>query len=175
MRLILTCTTILIALALHAQSSPILTEFQQKWQNATAYTMEMAALMPDSLYDYRPTPDQMSFRQQLLHMAGNMVWLSTEKLDYTPTVTLPDYRALMDSQPDQAATLAALQVALSLTAAAAEALSPEDLDTTVDFFAGPMTKRQILTLLNDHHTHHRGQLVTYLRLNHIQPPRYRGW
>jgi len=30
-------------------------------------------------------------------------------------------------------------------------------------------------LLNDHQTHHRGQLVVYLRLNGIKPPAYIGW
>ena len=54
-------------------------------------------------------------------------------------------------------------------------LTEKDLDTIVDFFAGPMSKRQILTLLNDHYTHHRGQIIVYLRMNDIKPPRYRGW
>ena len=51
----------------------------------------------------------------------------------------------------------------------------EDLTTEVDFFAGPKSKLQILNLLQDHVTHHRGQLIVYLNLNNIKPPKYRGW
>jgi uncharacterized damage-inducible protein DinB len=51
----------------------------------------------------------------------------------------------------------------------------KELDTMIDFFAGPMKKRRVFFLLTDHVTHHRGQLVVYLRLNDITPPRYRGW
>ena len=53
--------------------------------------------------------------------------------------------------------------------------SDEDLSLTVDFFAGPKNKLQILNLLQDHVTHHRGQLVVYLNLNEIIPPKYVGW
>jgi uncharacterized damage-inducible protein DinB len=54
-------------------------------------------------------------------------------------------------------------------------LTEAELNEKVDFFAGQMTRRRILLLLTDHVTHHRGQLVVYLRLNNIKPPRYRGW
>ncbi len=49
------------------------------------------------------------------------------------------------------------------------------LSDTVSFFAGPMNKLQIINLLNDHQTHHRAQMLVYLRLNGIKPPDYIGW
>jgi uncharacterized damage-inducible protein DinB len=51
----------------------------------------------------------------------------------------------------------------------------ELLDSKVAFFAGPKTKLQILNLMQDHVTHRRGQLIVYLNLNDIQPPKYTGW
>jgi uncharacterized damage-inducible protein DinB len=30
-------------------------------------------------------------------------------------------------------------------------------------------------LMHDHHTHHRGQIIVYLRLNGLKPPKYVGW
>ena len=50
-----------------------------------------------------------------------------------------------------------------------------DLDEEVQFFAGPMSKRQILVLMNDHLTHHRGQMIVYVRLKGVKPPAYKGW
>ena len=54
-------------------------------------------------------------------------------------------------------------------------LPPEALSEKVEFFAGEKTKLQILNLLQDHVTHHRGQLIVYLNLNNIEPPTYVGW
>ena len=51
----------------------------------------------------------------------------------------------------------------------------KDLTTKVDFFAGPKSKLQILNLLQDHVTHHRGQIIVYLNLNEIKPPKFSGW
>jgi uncharacterized damage-inducible protein DinB len=68
-----------------------------------------------------------------------------------------------------------LEESFTYASKAIENFSPNKLDEMVDFFAGPMTRRRIFLLMTDHVTHHRGQLVVYLRLNGIEPPRYRGW
>ena len=62
-----------------------------------------------------------------------------------------------------------------LSALAIAQLPASALEEEVKFFAGPMNKRQIVALLHDHMTHHRGQLMVYLRLKGIKPPQYRGW
>ena len=51
----------------------------------------------------------------------------------------------------------------------------EELSTEVEFFAGPKSKLQILNLMQDHVTHHRGQIIVYLNLNNMIPPKYSGW
>jgi len=45
-------------------------------------------------------------------------------------------------------------------------------DDELDYFGLNRTKRQIFLLLADHITHHRGQMLVYLRLNGLVPPRY---
>ena len=40
---------------------------------------------------------------------------------------------------------------------------------------GKLNKYQILNLVQDHQTHHVGQLIVYLRLNNVEPPKYIGW
>ena len=52
---------------------------------------------------------------------------------------------------------------------------PESFTEEVSFFSGPKSKLQIMNLMQDHVSHHRGQLVVYLNLNEIEPPRYVGW
>jgi len=46
------------------------------------------------------------------------------------------------------------------------------LDDELDYLGLNRTKRQILLLLADHITHHRGQMLVYMRLNGLKPPRY---
>jgi len=46
------------------------------------------------------------------------------------------------------------------------------LDDELDYFGLKRTKRQVLLLLADHITHNRGQMLVYMRLNGLKPPRY---
>ena len=46
------------------------------------------------------------------------------------------------------------------------------LEERLDYFGSDRTKRQVLLLLADHITHHRGQMLVYMRLNGLKPPRY---
>ncbi len=147
-----------------------LTDFQKKWQNAADYTLELAESMPEADYDFRPTPGQMSFREQLIHMVRNMNWLAS---DYLGGEKLDDNLRTSDYSKEQVLDILSRGFAASMSCV--ENLPAAALDEQVDFFAGPMNKRQILTLMNDHVTHHRGQLIVYLRLKQISPPKYRGW
>ncbi len=153
------------------QTSGYLAEFAQKWDNATNYTIELAEMMPDSAYDFRPIADTRTFSEQMIHSLKNMNWLNTKFLG-GPTAT-------GDLSHETYTKEEVLQLARDYFAACARhiaTLTPADLDVAVEgFFAGPMTKRQILTLMNDHLTHHRGQMIVYLRLQGIEPPNYRGW
>ena len=162
--LLLACLT-----TLKAQSS-YLNEFKQKWDNAKAYTVEVAQIMPEEYYDFRPSEEQMTFREQLLHMLGNMRWLNSSYLGGKRLEV-----DLKKTDYTKAEMLDLLQKGFNQTSKAIEDLDEEELNETVSFFAGPMTKRQILTLMNDHLTHHRGQVIIYLRLKNLEPPSYRGW
>jgi uncharacterized damage-inducible protein DinB len=150
--------------------SSYIDDFKKKWNNAAEYSIELAESMPEEAYDFKPTEDQRSFKEQLLHMVSNISWLSSshlggEKVAYD----------LKSTEYSKEEIIKILKTGYEQSAKAIDGLSIENLEETVDFFAGPMSKRQILTLLNDHSTHHRGQLIVYLRLKGVKPPRYRGW
>jgi uncharacterized damage-inducible protein DinB len=152
------------------QNNATADQLSTKWANAKSYTLKMAALMPEEFYDFKPVPDEMSFKEQLLHIAQNIQWLSTSYL-------LSDTKApKQDSLTiDKAAVIQILEEAYNTGLLAHQQLSMEQMNDKVSFFAGPMTKRQILFLLHDHQSHHVGQLIVYLRLKGIKPPAYVGW
>ena len=117
---------------------------------------------PEDHYDYTPMAVEMTFREQLKHIAANMVWLSSSYLEGKHTTIDPtktgDSKREIISMMNQAFTYANETI---------NNLTEKDLNETVDFFAGTMTRRRILLLMTDHVTHHRGQLVVYLRMNNV--------
>ncbi|MEB0262794.1 MULTISPECIES: DinB family protein [unclassified Mucilaginibacter] len=154
-----------------AQSTDSLqVQLARKWVNSKSYALKLAALMPEDGYDFKASPEEMSFREQLLHIADNMTWLSSSFL----LVNAPSKRAATEKL-SKAAVLKVLGDAYDLGLSAHMKINVSQLDDHVKFFSGPMTRRQILILMHDHQTHHLGQLVVYLRLNGIKPPEYVGW
>jgi uncharacterized damage-inducible protein DinB len=154
------------------QGDFLMDEHISKWQNSMEYTLEVAHMMPDSLYDFRPSAEEMTFGEQLQHMAQNMTWLATSYL-------MEDEKYIKDEKfkkkliPVDIRSLVASSYHFSMDAL--KKMDIKNLNKSKDFFAGPMTKRQIIYLMHDHATHHRGQLLVYLRLQGIKPPKYRGW
>src|SRR5580765_7341455 len=87
-RIIGFCCIIFSAMALHAQES-LLEDFKIKWKNATEYTLEFAKAMPEEDYSFKPVPVEMSYGEQLKHIAGNMVWLRSSYLNGAKTTLDP--------------------------------------------------------------------------------------
>ncbi|MDX1940008.1 MAG: DinB family protein [Saprospiraceae bacterium] len=168
-KIILINSLILLSTFTFAQSNYIV-ESQQKLKNATAYTLEIAELMPEEYYDFKPVAEEMSFKEQLLHIIGNANWLISSYLGgkaLTQDLKKKDYT--------KAEVIAIMKEGFGNAAETLANLKSEQLEEPVKFFAGDMNKRQIMTLLNDHHTHHRGQIIVYLRLKGVKPPQYKGW
>ncbi|MFK8163793.1 MAG: DinB family protein [Lewinella sp.] len=167
--------------SLSAQSAtdfPAQVEWLEKWESSRAYTLEALALIPDTSLTFRPTEGQMSVQEQIQHISGNMFGLSRRFLDYEPDNF--DEKALSNQLKaeflDREALTTLLNKAYDFGAAAVKNLPAERWEEEVpNFFAGPKSRRVIVYLLQDHATHHRAQVLIYLRLLGLDPPRYRGW
>jgi uncharacterized damage-inducible protein DinB len=144
--------------------------FLLKWENSKNYLLEIANAMPENNYNYKPTEQQMSFQEQLFHIRENMVWLS--ETYFTEDDFIKSKKIISKSKE---AIINELKIAFDKVTEIIKKIDYKDLTTIVEFFAGAKSKLQILNLLQDHVTHHRGQLVVYLNLNNIKPPKYNGW
>jgi uncharacterized damage-inducible protein DinB len=144
--------------------------FLEKWSNSKIYLLEVATIMPEDLYDYKPTEREMTFGQQLMHIRGNMEWLGNTYFTDIKYKKVKD-----DKKYSKEETIILLEKSFDSVYEIIKKSDPKLLDSKVDFFAGPKTRLQILNLMQDHVTHHRGQLIVYLNLNDIQPPIYTGW
>ncbi len=143
-----------------------------KWANMRNYTLAVAAAMPAEDYGYAPVDTgMMTFGEQLVHLAGNITWLSTSKLRDGERPARPTVDPL-----DKVAVRQNLEAAFDLGATALAGLSYGDIQESVDWFAGErLTRRRVGLLLFDHVTHHRAQAIVYLRLKGIAAPGYVGW
>jgi len=148
----------------------VVSTFVEKWDNSKDYLVAVAQAMPEDKYDYKPTAREMSFREQLFHIQDNLNWLSITHFSEIKYDNKEVFKGLSKAQ-------IILNIIASFDAAKAriQNIKEAELSQKVDFFAGPKSKLQILNLMQDHVTHHRAQILIYLNLNQIQPPKYVGW
>jgi len=144
--------------------------FKEKWQHNKEYVIKCAVMMPEDKYDFKPTEEVSSFRQQLIHMMSNMNWITK---DYLNGSKLNHNLKTIDPSKDE--LLAILSQAFDNAASAIDRVKEEDLAKRVEFFAGEKNILQMIELMDDHLSLHKGQLVVYLRLNDLAPPRFVGW
>jgi len=124
-------------------------------ENSRGYTLAVAEAMPLKLDNFKPAADVWSFREQLHHIGYGIEWW---KDNYVKGIkTSWDPPATLKSRKEVVAYLN--QAYDSLKEAVSKAAMNDD--GIKGFFA---------TL--DHITHHRGQVVVYLRCNGITPPEY---
>ena len=166
---IITILSILMLNNLNAQND-VKSAFLLKWENSKNYLLEIAEAMPEETYNFKPTERQMSFEEQLLHIRKNMHWLSE-----TYILNSDLKKSKQKTPKTKTEIISELEIAFNSVSTIVKTISLDDLTTEVDFFAGPKSKLQILNLLQDHVTHHRGQIIVYLNLNNIVPPKYVGW
>ena len=169
MKKYLIIAVLLLSNSIFAQVEVVST-FIEKWDNSKDYLVAVAEAMPEDKYDYKPAEREMSFREQLFHIQDNMNWLGTTHFSGEKYVKKEAVKGLSKAQIIQ-------EIKASFDKAKAFVQNTNDIELSqkVDFFAGPKSKLQILNLMQDHVTHHRAQILVYLNLNQIQPPKYIGW
>src|SRR5690554_2345704 len=152
-----------------AQAQMNMEEFMQKWESGRTFTLEVVDKMPDNLLDYRPHESAMSFKEQVTHVAGSVAGLSQNfMLGAEPTFK-------MDAKPETREELKQfINDCYDYGKATISKLTEAQLAEEIDTFAGKVTRRQMLGLIDDHATHHRGAAVSYIRSNGIDPPAFRG-
>lgn len=128
--------------------------------------------MPQENYGFKATPDSWSFAENLLHIGYAMDWHSQSLLGGREARDWNTDTLYKVSDKSKAEMIAIVNKTFDDAIALMKDFNPENLDDTLDYFGLNRTKRQIFMLLADHITHHRGQLLVYMRLNGLVPPRY---
>jgi uncharacterized damage-inducible protein DinB len=128
--------------------------------------MKAADAMPETKYSYRPTKDVRSFAEILDHVADiSYILCSSVKGEATP--------ATAPAAGSKTKMKARLKGAFDYCDGVYSGFTDAQLNVQANFFGFKTNKMFILTQVANHDALHYGNLVTYLRLNGLEPSG--GW
>jgi len=121
-------------------------------ESSKGYTLAVAELMPEEAYDLKPVDGIWSFGEQLNHIVYGIHWwaemfIRKVETDWAPPKPVNGKKKI----------ISLLEKAY------------DELRKTYEESTG---KEDGFNATLDHITHHRGQLIVYLRTKGIQPPEY---
>lgn len=147
-------------------SSSLLNEFQA----TRRLTREIFLAMTDGDVKYSPTPEQMPFGSQLLHIMS--CWQTLERAAQGEDWQW-DLGYTLDAYPTHGQILALLDDLTAKSQGFWGDLEPEEWlrDQSVSWGA-PMELMELFVSFLVHEGHHRGQMVSYLRGKGMTPPPY---
>ena len=141
------------------------------WRSTREYSLEVLEAMPAGHFDFRPVEEQRTFAEQIEHFAGsNVGYFSRFEKDVgEPRPAKP--QALTKDTLREFLTKSFDYVENVLSGLIEEDFLRRDVE--MGFRAGPHTAQDIFLRAYMHTAHHRGQIITYLRLKGVTPPRWR--
>jgi len=129
------------------------------------FTLKVAEQMPEADFGFKLTPPQMSFGEQMTHLAqeqaGFLAPFSNDKSN-------PGKPASMSKKD----VLAYVRQAFDSSIDKVSKLTPAQISKTYMSGEGTMTGLELLMFLMDHTTHHRASAEMYLRAKGITPAEY---
>jgi uncharacterized damage-inducible protein DinB len=175
MKKILILTSILLisfSTPLFAQENDFIKEYLERLETSKKYLILVAETMPEDKYDFKATPESMTFAENLMHIGWAMDWHSQSLMGGREARDWNTDTELKVDKKSKKEMIATIEKTFDKTTEFISNFDINKLGERLDYFGADRTKRQILMLLADHITHHRGQMLVYMRLNGLVPPRY---
>ena len=174
MKKIITLITFLLftTTCLFAQQDKFIEDSIERLENSRKYLLLVADMMPEEKYGYKATDESLSFAENLMHIGFALDWHSQSLIGDREARVYQTDTLFKPANKTKAVMMARIDQTFTEAITLLQDVSPEQLDTELDYFGLTRSKRQIYMLLADHITHHRGQMLVYMRLNGLTPPRY---
>lgn len=137
-------------------------EFVKHWANAKDLTLAVADAMPADDYGFKPNPEEMSFGEQVAHIALANFGYCARAAGTKSTATKPETY-------DKATVTKLVGESFNYCAGVITPLTDDQLNE----MRGQMSVRELTEGVVMHMAHHRGQIEVYLRLKGIKPPTYK--
>jgi uncharacterized damage-inducible protein DinB len=144
-------------------------DFVEQWKISKQFTIAVAEKMPAEHYNFKPTPEQFSFAEQMAHLA-------TASLYRFSQLTGEQFKA-PPADLSKPAVIRLLNQSFDYVIAKLPTITPEQMTGKtfdVKWEGRPVANgRDMMLNMFMHVAHHRAQAEVYLRLQGVQPPTYR--
>ncbi|PYX32533.1 MAG: DinB family protein [Acidobacteria bacterium] len=144
----------------------------ETWNDIGRKLTAMAEDFPEDKYDFKPTPAQRSFAEQLLHAAGANYYFTNLAMGQKPPAEEDPKR---DQYKTKADVVAFVKKSFADGAAAVKAKGDKGMNSLlVDPFSHQQVRVSDMAYgFIEHGGEHYGQLVGYYRLSGLVPPESR--
>jgi len=163
-----------IAAADSENQATFYTDFVADFERAGERLVLLAEAMPADTFSWAPAEGVRTVSEVFMHVAGVNIFLPAG-LGAAPPEGMEQVENPMTVMQDLEANVTAkdevidkLQASVDYAAAAVPTIT--DLETEVDLFGFPGTKRAYLLILLTHAHEHLGQAIAYARSNGVVPP-----
>ena len=148
-------------------------EFVRDWQISKQFTLDVANAMPAEFYSFKPNPEEMSFGEQMIHIAGANVFRFNQITGIKPPFAFDPAKP---PASDKQNVLKLLEQSFDYVIDVLPKMTPEQLQRTwhIPSWKGrndPDGRAMVLNMFV-HTAHHRAQCEVYLRAKGIKPPDY---
>jgi uncharacterized damage-inducible protein DinB len=148
-------------------------EFLRDWQISKQFTIDVANAMPAEFYNFKPNPDEMTFGEQLIHIAGSNVFRFKQITGIEPSFAFDPAKP---PASDKDTVIKFLGQSFDYVIDVLPKITPAQLQRTwhIPSWKGrndPDAREMILNMFV-HTAHHRAQCEVYLRAKGIKPPDY---
>jgi uncharacterized damage-inducible protein DinB len=138
-------------------------DFLKHWAIAKDLTIAVAQAMPADSYSFKPNPEEMSFGEQIVHIASANLSYCSRLGGEKPAFKKPD-------KAEQGPAIDFLKQSFDYCSTAVTATDPDAMHGAA---GKEISGREIMLGAYAHMAHHRGQAEVYLRVKGVKPPDYK--
>lgn len=129
------------------------------------FTLKVAEAMPESDYEFKLTPDQMTFGGQITH-------LTQAVLHYLAPLSTEKAAATKPASSKKADVVSFVKTSFEAAEADVAKLTAEDMSKSFKMGNRQMSGMELILGMFVHTAHHRSAAEMYLRVKGITPPVY---
>jgi len=129
------------------------------------FTLKVADQMPASDYGFKLTPAQMSFGEQMVHLAQGSEYFLAPIYGEKPNPAKP-------ASMNKSDVMTFVRKSFDASIEKVSKLTPDQISKSYKSDEGTMSGLELLMGLLDHTTHHRASAEMYLRAKGITPAEY---
>jgi uncharacterized damage-inducible protein DinB len=162
------CVTIALMAALAAPAfaqSDVQAAYLKHLKTSRDFTLKVADQMPEPTYNFKLTPPQMSFAEQMVH-------LSQALDEYLSPFSGQSANPGKPSSMSKKDVIAFVRKSFDGAIEKVSKLTPAQLSKTYSGGEGTMSGLELLMAMLDHTTHHRASAEMYIRAKGITPVEY---